>query len=1182
MIFRRLSKRVLAAALSAVIVLAAMPAGAFVASATNRSEPMQIGVISDIHYFPDSLTGNNCEAFTELCNSNARQYSESDELLTTSLNAMAKHANENGMKYVFFSGDMSKDGEYEGHEAMAQQLEQFERDTGIQVVVINGNHDVNNASAETFVNGRSEQGTTTSPEQFRELYRNLGYDLACNTYTPPEGTKAGMLSYSARLEGGYRLIAIDTCKYSSDATSDGANQHETGGNITDDLMQWILGEVADAKRCGEEVIGLCHHNIVPHYDIEEAVLQGFDIDNWLETSETLADAGMHYVITGHVHMSDISSHVSDKGETIYDITTSSLCGYPNTFREVRFEEGAEGLKADVDTLDIDCEENVVVEGVTYEKPYKYSHSFGMTYGDEGIAQFGIDMASYMVEGLFEDARNAGGIMALLDEYGIDLEQVYSNLIGEGVKLGGINIFTAENLMSFTEDLAAQIDEKYINDYDRVALLIANSVDKIMSIKVSDVPCTKYIDTLGFGDPNKAGTLEDFAMTMVAGYSNGDEDISNDAFSQSVLDNIENGDFAENLLNVVIEVVVGDILESEILSQLDVHLSSLFVSKFTKNTVGALLDFLLNIVLGGDTSYINLVNFVFKLGILPYGSVNNVLDFYMDEYLTESQFDSLGTTMAWMTGSFLKDNNPGQCMDNDVTLCYSGPVEVVPTAKDYRLPSIVATTFGEDSSTDWNVSWYTKYSVTGTDIEIVPYSENPVFSGEPTTAACIKATTEKVDRQYPGVDIGITGFLMYTEHLIRHTIEITGLEPGHKYCYRIGDASKGWWSDAGIIEAADGSGSVSFFHITDPQSQSEKQYTSGWKTTISTAFDMFPESKLIIDTGDSVDSGTNVHQWQWFFDTASDTLMDTVIMPATGNHEDNGEAVTTNFFLSNLPEQDTETGVYYSFDYNNAHFMVLNTNDLDDDDAISQEQIEWLKADAQASDAQWKILALHKAPYSNGSHFDDDDVIQIRKVLSTLMPELGIDVVLQGHDHVYLRTGVMSNNAVVETEQKEITYGGRDYSAYVKPEGTIYSIPATSGVKYYTPKDASETNELFPQAASIVETESSVFTAYHIEDNVLYYDAYTVEDGEATRIDSFAIEKEKVEKPAVNIEYNNNIDENIQTLSFISDNNIAVDAGTERNPQTGDTAILLMATVPIIMASATYIFAARRRKKANAE
>ena len=58
-------------------------------------------------------------------------------------------------------------------------------------------------------------------------------------------------------------------------------------------------------------------------------------------------------------------------------------------------------------------------------------------------------------------------------------------------------------------------------------------------------------------------------------------------------------------------------------------------------------------------------------------------------------------------------------------------------------------------------------------------------------------------------------------------------------------------------------------------------------------------------------------------------------------------------------------------------MVLNTNDLEND-KLSDEQIEWLKESANSSDAQWKIVALHRAPYSNGSHFDDDDIVAMRK------------------------------------------------------------------------------------------------------------------------------------------------------------------------------------------------------------
>ena len=193
-------------------------------------------------------------------------------------------------------------------------------------------------------------------------------------------------------------------------------------------------------------------------------------------------------------------------------------------------------------------------------------------------------------------------------------------------------------------------------------------------------------------------------------------------------------------------------------------------------------------------------------------------------------------------------------------------------------------------------------------------------------------------------------------------------------------------------------------------------------------------------------------------------------------------------------------------------MVLNTNNLSEEQGLSKDQMEWLKQDAAQSDAQWKIVALHKAPYSNGSHFDDDDVIQLRKELSTLMPELGIDVVLQGHDHVYLRTGVMNNNEVVQTKTKTVTYGGRNYTAKLDPTGSIYVISGCSGVKTYVTKDPAETDKLFPRAEKLADANDPIFSAFQIVGDTLYFDAYTVGADGTSRIDSFAIEKKTADVP----------------------------------------------------------------------
>ena len=261
-------------------------------------------------------------------------------------------------------------------------------------------------------------------------------------------------------------------------------------------------------------------------------------------------------------------------------------------------------------------------------------------------------------------------------------------------------------------------------------------------------------------------------------------------------------------------------------------------------------------------------------------------------------------------------------------------------------------------------------------------------------------------------------------------------------------------------------------------------------------------------------GSNFKLWTYFANTASDTLMSTPFMPTAGNHEamsGSEFALDNAFVLSNVPEQDTTEGVYYSFDYNNAHFAILNSNALNEDEALSDEQIEWLKGDMNGSDAEWKFVAIHKAPYSNGSHYDDDDVVAIRAQLSKLMPELDIDMVFQGHDHVYLRTDAMVNNKVVEPEEKEITFDGKTYTAKINPEGTIYTITGCAGVKYYLPKDNALTDELFPRAEAIVHCELPTFASIKIQGDTLYFDAYNVDGDKAVRIDNFAIVKTELEE-----------------------------------------------------------------------
>ncbi|MGL6228786.1 MAG: metallophosphoesterase family protein, partial [Culicoidibacterales bacterium] len=289
---------------------------------------------------------------------------------------------------------------------------------------------------------------------------------------------------------------------------------------------------------------------------------------------------------------------------------------------------------------------------------------------------------------------------------------------------------------------------------------------------------------------------------------------------------------------------------------------------------------------------------------------------------------------------------------------------------------------------------------------------------------------------------------------------------------------------------------------DTQSMLESEYAQ-WGEIVDKAFSMYPETKFVTHAGDMVDNGKNELQWQWFLNKPQADLMNTSLITASGNHEDSNQAHTNHFNIQELPAQDLETGAYYKVDYGNVLVMVVNTNNLDENQGLSAEQIDWLTTTAQESDAKWKIVQTHKAPYSNGSHYKDEDVVAIRKQFDQLVTALDIDFVLQGHDHTYARSHYLVNGeAETDVVIEEQAIAGVTYETAINPEGTVYALTGTTGPKFYTPQATG-----LPLAFS-PDIQDPVFASISVDGDHLTYRAYTMDlnTQATTLIDSFAIEK----------------------------------------------------------------------------
>ncbi|MHA2151783.1 MAG: metallophosphoesterase family protein [Candidatus Thorarchaeota archaeon] len=180
--------------------------------------------------------------------------------------------------------------------------------------------------------------------------------------------------------------------------------------------------------------------------------------------------------------------------------------------------------------------------------------------------------------------------------------------------------------------------------------------------------------------------------------------------------------------------------------------------------------------------------------------------------------------------------------------------------------------------------------------------------------------------------------------------------------------------------------------------------------------MLEDPELVINTGDMVNRGGEAYQWPFFNDSIS-AVWDAGIpfYAAAGNHEHytddwgvNDEDFST--YLEYIDHSDVvdevgETELYYSFDYEGIHFIVLNTEDefLSDTFNCSEAQMSWLLADlANTEPDDFIVVTFHRPAYSiRSDRWAQGETV--RDEFHGIFSANGVDLVFSGHDHFYYRT-----------------------------------------------------------------------------------------------------------------------------------------------------------------------------------
>lgn len=353
----------------------------------------------------------------------------------------------------------------------------------------------------------------------------------------------------------------------------------------------------------------------------------------------------------------------------------------------------------------------------------------------------------------------------------------------------------------------------------------------------------------------------------------------------------------------------------------------------------------------------------------------------------------------------------------------------------------------------------------------------------------------------------------------HKAEVVDLAGGN-YLYKVGGNNV--YSSVGKFTIDDSNDNkMSFTYVTDSQETSVEGFKQ-FDKTLKTAVAYEPD--FITFAGDLVDnshagwgndmSKVIMEEWSYCFDTTKDVTMNYPMMSASGNHERAGYTFVNH---NNVKfDKELSTGGYYSFDYENVHFTVLDTNVFEDG---NQEEIDaqmaWLDADLAATTKPWKIVMLHIGVYSTGDHSNDASTIKIRNTLPQVFAKYKVDLVLQGHDHVYSRTlpyyyGEGETGKVANRNELFVAEDGINWSQ--EPDGTYYITINYAGTKSYPPVDY-DTSRIFPATSPVngkvmsQHVKNRMFAHVEVDGDRLLLKSYIAkEDGSDELYDYIAIQK----------------------------------------------------------------------------
>ena len=248
----------------------------------------------------------------------------------------------------------------------------------------------------------------------------------------------------------------------------------------------------------------------------------------------------------------------------------------------------------------------------------------------------------------------------------------------------------------------------------------------------------------------------------------------------------------------------------------------------------------------------------------------------------------------------------------------------------------------------------------------------------------------------------------------YAVTLEHLVPDTDYEYRItaGNKAAPWRR---FRTARENAGQVKALIFCDAQCGTS--YDT-WKRTLHAGWSRHPDADFFAIGGDLTDNGQSDWHWNSFFAAMENIPALRPLAPVMGNHECYGldwKFCLPRRYVSSFSLPDNQSnhlqGYYYAYDYGPVHFIVLNTQMLELKEKIpdlADEQLRWLRQDAQNHSQPWKVVIMHKDILAYGEYQagtgQSEGISDVGRIFMETFDALGIDLVLTGHIHTYRSRG----------------------------------------------------------------------------------------------------------------------------------------------------------------------------------